>query len=313
MSIVGIDIGGTKIAVVVGTPEGEIIAREQFPSEPARGPDEACDRIAAAVSRLPTSEAQEMVGVSAPGPLSSRLGMLLNPPNMPSWHNFPLRDALQQRLGRPVRIMNDANASALAEWRYGAGKGRQTMVFYTMSTGMGAGLIIGGRLHEGADDMAGEVGHLPVSPDGPVGFGRRGSLEGFCSGPGLSQLAIMKLHQARHEERDSLLFHQGKDYRLIDATDVGQAARQGDAIALAVYQEVGEKLGQFSAWVVDLLNPDAIVVGTIGRIFHDLILPYTRQEIERFAHRGPAQRVDVRPAALGQQTGDLAAICAALT
>ncbi len=210
---------------------------------------------------------------------------------MLGWHGFPIRSALEQRLDLKVRLMNDANAAALAEWRYGAGRNIQTMIFYTMSTGMGAGLIVGGRLHEGLDDLAGEIGHLAVSADGPVGFGRRGSLEGFCSGPGLSQLAVMKLTQARHEERDSLLLHLGKDYRLIGAEDVGKAAREGDVVALDVFYEIGLKLGQFSAFMVDILNPEAIVVGTIGRLYTDLILPQARAEIDRLSHPAAARRV----------------------
>ncbi len=312
----GIDIGGTKISVCLGTSEGKILDRERFPTNPAHGPDPACDKIANVASLLlernPDCQKIAGVGVSAPGPLSSRAGHFINPPNMPTWHGFSIVQALESRLGHPVRLMNDANASALAEWRFGAGKGAETLVFFTMSTGMGAGLIIGGRLHEGPDDMAGEVGHLPVSPDGPVGFSRRGSLEGFCSGPGLAQLAVLKLTQAIHTEEDSKLFHLGKDYRLVNAEDVGAAAVNGDRIARDVFREVGEKLGMFSSWIVDVLNPDIIVVGTIGRIHADLILPPAREEINRACHPASASRVRLVPAKLEAETGDLAAICAAL-
>ena len=309
-SILGVDIGGSKISVCVGSVRGEILASERFSTLP---PEEACDRIAELARGLIVDRSLfEVVGLSAPGPLSSREGCFLNPPNMPGWHGFPIRSALERRLDLKVRLMNDANAAALAEWRYGAGRDTQTMIFYTMSTGMGAGLIVGGRLHEGLDDLAGEVGHLAVSSDGPVGFGRRGSLEGFCSGPGLSQLAVMKLTQVRHEEGDSLLLHLGKDYRLIGAEDVGRAAREGDVVALDVFHEVGLKLGQFSALMVDILNPEAIVVGTIGRLYADLILAPARKEIDRLSHPAAARRVRLLPAALGPLAGDLAAICAAL-
>ncbi len=310
----GVDIGGTKIAVVVGTARGEVIAREQLATEPLLGPEDACDRIAQAASRVSEGlELHEVVGVSAPGPLSSRGGRFLNPPNMPSWHGFEITAALESRLERSVRLMNDANASALAEWRFGAGKGTETMIFFTMSTGMGAGLIIGGQLHEGPDDMAGEVGHSRLERDGPVGFGRRGSLEGYCSGPGMAQLTVLRLIAARHDERDSVLFHLDKDFRLVDARDLGTAAKGGDAVALGVLKEVGKRLGQFSAQVVDLLNPEVIVVGTIGRVLHEYILPAARREIDGLAHPSSARRVELRPAALGEQTGDLAAVCAALT
>lgn len=313
LPILGVDIGGTKISVAVGSAAGEILASERFPSEVDKGPDYAMDRIALAVARLTRNMTiHDTVGVSAPGPLSSRDGIFLNPPNMPGWFEFPVKAALEKRLGLKVRLMNDANAAAAAEWFFGAGRGMETIVFLTMSTGMGAGLIIGGRLHEGLDDMAGEIGHIRVASDGPVGFGRRGSIEGFCSGPGLAQLAVMKLIQARHAGISSLLLNLGKDFRLVDAKDVGDAADKGDRVAREVFAECGRKLGEFCAMITDVLNPEAIILGTIGRIHEDLIIPPARAELDRLAHPRAAARVKILPAALGERTGDLAAICAAV-
>jgi glucokinase len=312
--ILGIDIGGTKISVCTGTQGGEILASNRFPTRLDLSPLETCDRIARAAKMLTAriGDLHPVVGVSAPGPLSSRRGVFVNPPNMPGWHGFPVVTELEKRLGLGIRLMNDANAAALAEWRFGAGRGTETLIYYTMSTGMGAGLVISGRLHEGKDDMAGEIGHLQVSEDGPVGFGRRGSIEGFCSGPGLAQLAVMKLTQARHEERDSVLFAARKDYRLIDAVDVGEAARKKDPVALDVFAEVGRRLGELSSVFVDLLNPDAIVLGTIGRIHSRLIIPSARKVIRARCHPASARRVKILPAKLGERTGDVAALCAAL-
>lgn len=312
--ILGIDIGGTKISVCLGTASGEIIESKRFPTDVLKGPDDACKRIKAAVDEIVRgSRIHDVIGVAAPGPLSSREGRFINPPNMPTWHDFPIKYVLEQKLGRKVRLMNDANAAAAAEWIFGAGAGCETMVFFTMSTGMGAGIVIGGRLHEGPDDLAGEVGHIRVAPDGPVGFGRRGSLEGFCSGPGIAQIAVMKLMQALHAQKTSALFDLDKDYRLIDAKDVGEAARQGDSIAIDTFREVGQRLGEFSSLMVDILNPDAIVLGTIGRLYFDLISPSARAEIDKWSHPAAARRVKLLPGALGDKTGDLAAICAAVS
>ncbi|MCA9321974.1 MAG: ROK family protein [Planctomycetes bacterium] len=309
----GIDIGGTKLAVCRGRADGTITASHRFPTADTPEPRSACDRLAESLLAIAADlDPETPVGVSAPGPLSSAEGCLLNPPNMPLWHDFDLRSALEVRLARPVAIMNDANAAAAAEWRWGAGRGTQTMVFFTMSTGMGAGLVVGGRLHQGASELAGEVGHTRVAPDGPVGFGRRGSLEGFCSGPGIRQLAVAHLHQARHGNQPSLLFRDDRDYRLVDMPEIGSAARAGDAVALEVFEEVGRRLGDYCSGLVDLLNPDAIVVGTIGRLFAEFILPTTRRVIDESVHPRAARQVQLLPAALGDATGDLASIAVAL-
>lgn len=313
----GVDIGGTKISVCLGSRKGEILAKRRFPTNPEQGPEDACRRIAEAIGDLAGGKplaniVQPVAGISAPGPLSSRDGVFLNPPNMPTWHGFPIRKKLADRLDLKFRLMNDANAAALAEWSFGAGLGTQTLVYLTMSTGMGGGLIVGGQLHEGLDDMAGEVGHHPLAPDGPVGFGRRGSLEGFCSGPGIAQLAVLHLTQARHREKPSSLFSSSRDFRLVTMEEIGSAARDGDEVALNVFREVGEKLGGFCAFLVDLLNPEAIVVGTIGRIYSDLILPPANRAVQERCHPLAAQRARILPAALGEATGDLAAICAAI-
>ncbi len=314
-ALVAVDIGGTKTAIAIVTAAGKILASDCFPTQVALGPETLCDMVADTFSCLRRQLGDSDLiglGISAPGPLSSRTGCFLNPPNMPGWHGFPIAEALQDRLQLEPQLMNDANAAAFAEFKFGAGMGMDTMVFLTMSTGMGAGLIIGGQLHEGQDDMAGEVGHTLVALDGPVGFGRRGSLEGFCSGPGLSQLAVTKLTQALHTQVDSLLFRSRKDWRLIDAVDVGLAADAGDAVAQSCLVECGEKLGHFCADLVDLLNPDAIVLGTIGRIHADLIIPAARVEIDRIAHPTSAMRVKILPASLGDQLPYLAGAAAFL-
>ncbi|MEZ6196888.1 MAG: ROK family protein [Planctomycetota bacterium] len=315
--LLGIDIGGTKIAVCVGLPDGRLLDRRRFPAEPERGPEDAVRRTAdaaresLAAAGLTAGELHPRVGVSAAGPLSSRRGIFLDPPNMPGWHGFPITEKLGAALGLPVELMNDANAAAWAEWRFGAGRGSETMVFVTMSTGMGAGLVIGGRLHEGRDDFAGEVGHARLSPDGPVGFGRRGSLEGYCSGPGIEQLAALELVRARHDGRDSsLLALPSAPHPTMP--EIGAAAHAGDPVALAVLAEVGERFGTWAADIVDLLNPERIVLGTIGRLHFDLIAPAARAAIDREAHPTPAARVELLPAALGETTGELAALAAVL-
>ena len=301
--VLSIDIGGTKTAVAVVEKSGTILWSTQFPTLVEEGPPSLIRRVLehlSAFSDPPGGHDIAGCGISAPGPLSSSNGCFLNPPNMPGWHGFPIKAALEEALKLPCTLMNDANAAALAEFLYGAGQGSDTMVFFTMSTGMGAGLIIQGRLHQGPDDMAGEVGHLAVAPDGPVGFGIRGSLEGFCSGPGIAQLAVTRLIQARHRQEDSALFHLDRDWRLIDSRDVGQAAQAGDALARDCLEECAEKLGSFCALLTDLLNPDRIVLGTIGRIHQDIIIPTARRVVEERAHPAAARRLQIVPSRLGE-------------
>ncbi|MCX7030111.1 MAG: ROK family protein, partial [Spirochaetes bacterium] len=196
-ALVGVDIGGTKTAVVLGRLAGrepEILDRQAFPTEHGRGHGPVVDRICStaramlASRSIPPGELSG-IGISCGGPLDSRKGLVLSPPNLPGWRQVPIVDLVSRALGAPARLQNDANACAVAEWRFGAGRGCRSMVFLTFGTGMGAGLILDGRLYEGPSDLAGEVGHIRLAEDGPEGYGKRGSFEGFCSGGGIARLA----------------------------------------------------------------------------------------------------------------------------
>ena len=200
----GLDIGGTKIGMCVGTPEGRVLASERIANDRSSTPGAMLAECKERLGRLLVgmgipasgrgltllgSERVLALGAACPGPLDYKGGRFINPPNNPGWHGFALRDWLKNNFDCPSAMMNDANAAAYAEWLWGAAKGTSTAVFLTFSTGMGAGLIIDRRLHEGPLGLAGEIGRIRLSAgdDGPVGFGRRGSVEGYCSGPGMSQ------------------------------------------------------------------------------------------------------------------------------
>jgi glucokinase len=185
MNLIGVDIGGTKCALSV--PDGAEEVREvgRFPTTDVQG---TLDRIFSEISSLAPGSAP-VFGVSCGGPLDAKRGLILSPPNLPGWDRIAICDELTKRFGGRAFLMNDANACALAEWQFGAGRGCQSMIFLTMGTGMGAGLILDGRLYEGVSGNAGEVGHMRLAPEGPVGFGKAGSFEGFCSGGGIAQLA----------------------------------------------------------------------------------------------------------------------------
>ena len=191
MTYIGFDIGGTKCAACLGVKRAggiDIIAKRAFPTpKPWQAAIEALFCAAEELLRE-HGEPVSACGFSCGGPLDSRLGVVMSPPNLPGWDNVPLVRLAEERFHVPAFLENDANACALAEWRWGAGQGTHSMAFLTFGTGLGAGLILDGQLDSGTNDNAGECGHLRLERFGPVGYGKQGSFEGFCSGGGLAQL-----------------------------------------------------------------------------------------------------------------------------
>jgi glucokinase len=290
---IGVDIGGTKTAVSLWTLGGELLGKRRFategPSDMIIGAIGALARLLALESGIPL-EAVAGVGISCGGPLDSSRGLVLSPPNLPSWDRVPIAAALAASLGRPCFLENDANACALAEWHWGAGRGCRNMVFLTFGTGLGAGLILDGRLYRGACDLAGEVGHVRMAQDGPVGYGKRGSWEGLCSGGGISRLY--------EEETGSRM----------SAKEICDDARSGEAAALRIIDKSATYLGRGIAMLIDVLNPDCVVIGSVFARSEDLFRPAMEAAIE--AESLPAARAHcvVLPAALGELLGDMAAL-----
>lgn len=314
-SLIGLDIGGTKCAVAVGEiKEGEIqvVHKTCFPTEVLKGVEHTIRNIYhaidLAVERYPAVSA---IGVSCGGPLDSKKGIILSPPNLPYWNHIPITDLLEQRYHIPVGIQNDANACALAEWKFGAGKGAENIVFLTFGTGMGAGLILNGRLYTGANDMAGEVGHIRLHDLGPVGYGKAGSFEGFCSGGGLAQLARTRILE-RFQASGEVSFCKSLDaLDTIDAKTVAAAAEEGDEVALGVYYTCGKYLGRALSLLIDILNPDVIVLGSIYYRTQKFIEPAMRREIEKESLRYARAVCRIVPSALKENLGDIAALSVA--
>jgi glucokinase len=302
--LIGLDIGGTKCALGVEMSGGGVVEVARFATA---APDVTLARFAAEIRKLTLTD-ERYFGVSCGGPLDAARGVIQSPPNLPGWEDVSICAWLTEQFGGRARLMNDANACALAEWREGAGRGARTMVFLTMGTGMGGGLVIDGRLLEGVSGNAGEVGHLRLAADGPIGYGKAGSFEGFCSGGGIAQLARTRLSEFRGQ---SVL--QSVDSAKISARDVGVAADAGDAFALALWREVGARLGQGLALLIDILNPDRIVIGGIfPRVEHHLAAAM-RDVIGREALPTSARDCRIVPAALGEEIGSRAAVAIART
>lgn len=297
--IIGLDIGGTKTAVVEGTDDGRIRNRIQFPTAPLRGFDAVFADILHGIREITKSAATDPVAlsVSVGGPLDVLQGLILSPPNLPGWDRIPLKRLLSEKFPLPVYVEHDGNAGALAEWYFGAGRGAQSIVFLTMGTGLGAGLILNGRLYRGASDVAGEVGHIRIADDGPECYGKPGSLEGFGSGTGISRLAhsLFPLRWQSPPEMAAL----------------AAAARAGDADALKVFATAAHFFGRGLAMIVDTLNPERIVMGGLGmRLMDVLVEPALRVYREEALPRA-VEACSVVPAQLGESIGDIAALCAA--
>lgn len=301
-ALIGLDLGGTKCAVSVPDDLAGVREVARFPTA---GPAETLDRLSAEIDRLGLA-GDRVFGISCGGPLDARRGLILSPPNLPGWDRIAICDELTARHGGRACLMNDANACALAEWQHGAGRGARNLIFLTMGTGMGAGLILDGRLYEGTTGDAGEVGHLRLAPHGPVGFGKAGSFEGFCSGGGIAQLTRERLAAW---PGDSVL--QNMPASALTARELGRAAAAGDAFALSVWTEVGTRLGEALALLIDLLNPERIVIGSIFGRCEQWIAPAMQAVIDREALAPSAAACRVVPALLGEQIGSHAAVAIA--
>ena len=310
-TILGIDIGGSKCAVALGRTDGKILARQAIPTEgDRRSPQDVLERLAAIARDLLVSTKgagkPTGVGVSCGGPLDTKTGVIHTPPNLPEWKAVPVRAFFEKALNLPVRVENDANATALAEWKFGAGKGTRNFVFLTMGTGIGGGLILDGRLYRGTNDLAGEIGHQTILMNGPLcGCGKRGCLEALASGPAIARLARESMLYGRHKRVLALAGGKPGD---ITAAHVVEAANDGDPFARQILDEAGTYMGLGIANVIQMLNPERIALGTIAVHAGDHILDPIRAAVAEYAWKRSADVCQILPAALGDQAQDLAAI-----
>lgn len=314
-NIIGVDVGGTKCAVTYGQKEGfELHIREKIRFA-TTDVDETIANIVRAVDDVMrknglTAGNTAAIGVSCGGPLDSRTGVVMSPPNLPGWDNIPIVKLLGDRFGIRTGIHNDANACALAEWKFGAGIGARNMAFLTFGTGLGAGLVLDGKLYAGTNDNAGELGHIRLSDFGPVGYGKCGSFEGFASGGGIAQLARFKVSE-KHQMGQRVSWCAPGQLDEITARDVADAAAAGDELALEIYRISATYLGRGLAIVIDLINPEVIVIGGIYTRNREMMEPFVLREIEREALSHARRVCSIRPAALGEQIGDYAALSVA--
>ena len=290
MYLLGFDIGGTKCAVITAQWENgniRLLKKERCETDLSVTPREMLAKLICLAEGI-LERTPDRIGISCGGPLDPEKGIIQGPPNLPGWDDVPVVEILQNHFGVAAHLQNDANACAVAEWKFGAGRGTKNMIFLTFGTGLGAGLILNGELYAGTNGNAGEVGHIRLAAEGPVGFGKAGSFEGFCSGNGLAQLGGAS------------------------ARELAEKAHQGDAAALQVWQQCGEKLGMGLSILIDILNPEKIVIGSIYARQEALLWKHAKKVIDKEALGISAACCQVVPAALDEQIGDYAAIATAL-
>ncbi len=315
----GLDIGGTKCAALLAHVDGgiHIDDKARFDTLPERGLDDTLGRLYAAVDAMLekhglTASDIRAIGVSCGGPLDSRRGVVLCPPNLPGWVNVPLVKMLEARYGVPAFLQNDANACALVEWKLGAGRGTRNMVFLTMGTGMGAGVIAEGNLLCGMSDMGGEVGHLRLTEDGPVGFGKAGSFEGYTSGGGIGRQAQAWTKRLCDAGAPPKWTRDGVKDEDITTRVIADYAKAGDTDAVEIFNHVGEMLGRGLSLLVDTLNPETIVIGSVFVRCESLLRPAMEAALRREAIPFSLEGLRVVPAETGEALGDLASVMVAL-
>lgn len=315
MKVMGFDIGGTKCAVMLAEVDSDKVSfldRKAIPT--SSDWHDVLDALSFEGEQMLSLFSAEKegfrIGISCGGPLDAEKGMILSPPNLPGWDNVPITAFFRERFGVTAILQNDADACALAEWRYGAGRGTNNMVFLTFGTGLGAGLILNGKLYRGTNGMAGEVGHIRLKDDGPVGYGKSGSFEGFCSGGGIRQLAQRKAEMmVESGQVPSYLY---SDIASITTKDVALAAEKGHEDALEVFRISGAYFGKGLSVLIDILNPETIVVGSIFTRSGKFLTKTMEEELEKEALPQSRKVCRIVPAELGEAIGDYGAIVTAM-
>ena len=260
----GVDIGGTKVAVGLVNRDGKIVSQGRQPMMANGTPEAALQAVTGAIdSVIPSAAAGgiQSIGICAPGPLDPKTGIVLNPPNLPCWRNFPLAEAIASIYRVPVRVDNDANAAALAETRWGAARGFRYVFYATIGTGIGSGIVLDGRIYHGHTGSAGEGGHVSINYRGPLcSCGKRGCIEVLAAGPAIGARARAKL--GSDTSRYSAILELAKgNVAAVTSELVGQAYGAGDALAREILLETVELLTPWLGNIVDLLDPDVLVMG----------------------------------------------------
>ena len=306
---IGLDIGGTKCAAALGKKIGEKIQieeKKQFPTG-TLSPEAVLEKFSEFIKK----QRKEIrgIGVSCGGPLNSAKGIVMKPPSLPLWNGTEVTAYFEKKFGVKTYLQNDANACAVAEWKFGAGKGAKNMAFLTFGTGFGAGLILNGRLYSGTNDNAGEIGHVRLTKKGPEGYFKEGSCEGYCSGGGIARLAKIMSRNKRYQKSYGEFSIASKGE--VTAKTIAAHARLGNAFCKAVYKKSGEMLGRTLSILTDILNLEKIVIGGVYMRAEDLLYPPCIAVMKKETLQYSLSCVKILPAGLGENVGDYAALSVA--
>ncbi len=313
--LVGVDVGGTNVRMGSVTPEGRILKKIQYPTDVSGG---GLAMMEGLVKRLQDFIREEMgkvhseirIGIGIAGPVDLRGGVLIAPPNLPDLHRFPLREFLQEKISFPIAIENDANAFTLGEGWKGAARRSLHYCGITLGTGVGGGIVIAGKILHGAEGMGGEVGHMVLNPEGPLcGCGGKGCLEVYASGSGIRRMALEAIEKGEGKE---ILKRSGDDLRKVTSEEVFEAAREGDETALKVFSEMGRYLGLGLVNLVNLFNPEKIVIGGKVSRAWDYFTGGATEVVHQRAMKGQREKVQIVQAECGDDAGILGAAYSAL-
>jgi len=313
--LVGVDVGGTNIRMGIVTPDGRILKKIQYPTDMSRGGLAMMERL---VSRLQDFIQGEMggvlleirIGIGIAGPIDMRRGVLIAPPNLPDLHGFPLREFLKERISLPIAIENDANAFTLGEGWKGAARGCFHYCGLTLGTGVGGGVVVAGNILHGAEGLGGEVGHMVLNPEGPLcGCGGKGCLEVYASGSGIRRMIVEAIEKSEGLE---ILKRSGRNIDKVTSEEIFEAAQKGDETALKVFNEMGSYLGLGLVNLVNLFNPEKIVIGGKVSRAWDFFIERAKEVVWQRAMKGQREKVEIVQAECGDDAGILGAAYTAL-
>jgi glucokinase len=304
--VLAVDLGGTKFIVAAVLSTGKIIFRKYYLTLAGGGSRAVINRLSSAISEAIAQAKLKKpeligIGIAAAGILDTGKGIVTTSPNLPGWRNVPLRDIIAERSGLTTYLINDANAAALGEHRFGAGRGFDNLLYLTVSTGIGGGIIINGELYSGADGCAGELGHMTIEADGPqCHCGNFGCLEALASGWAVARDAMTRMNQG---EKSSIIELVDGRLENITAETVSAAAKRGDRLACDVVAKAANYLGIGLANLVNIFNPELIVIGGGLSKMGNMLLKPARKVIKGRAFQLPAQTVSIVRARLGSNAG----------
>lgn len=313
MNLLGIDIGGTKIAVCIGDETGNVFADQRFPTD-ANDPQATLERAAAVAADLLgkvslTVEQIDAIGISSPGPMCSKRRMILETPNLKGWAHCKVGDFFEEKCNRPTFMQNDANGAGLAEYLFGASKGKD-LIYLTMSTGIGAGIVIDGKVLSGTNDLGGEVGHITLDLNGPLcGCGKTGCWESYCGGKNFADQ--LRADIVANNIQTAILDEAGDDPEKINMQAIRTAIYAGDRYALEKWDIFIEKMAHAVGIILQSFNPEAIIMGTLAIHGGDTFIPQMIERIPKYAWKDALEVCTIEASEL-KNIGELSALAVAL-